>query len=359
MVAPLNWGTGHATRCIPLINCLLENGFEVVLGSDGAALKILRDLYPKLPHFEFPEMKVTYSKGNSQAWKLLVQLPGMINYWNSEKKHLDSLLSKNAVDLIISDNRYGIYHKSIPSVLITHQLNPQLPTPFKRSSALLHKKISQYISRYNRIWIPDIMDKQLRLTGKLSQYPSNSQNIRSIGLLSRFSSDPSPSDYQYDYLALISGPEPQRAILEEKLIHHFQHLNGRKLVIAGNPKGPKRDMNGFSGIDYIPFVDPMELGNYLHLSKNIVCRAGYSTIMDLITIRRKAVLIPTPGQTEQEYLAKHLADLKLFVTQSQGNINIDKAIRELENLTLDNSGYHGLNIPLILSEIDQLTINPR
>ena len=331
LVAPLNWGLGHATRCIPIINALKENDFEPVIASDGAALTILKKEFSDLSYFELPSYNITYSKkGNHFRLKMLKNVPHIIKTIRKEKKFINQLIKSEQIDGIISDNRFGIRHKSVPSVFITHQLKV-LSGNTTWFSTKLHQKI---ISKFKECWVPDYK-KQPNLSGSLGHPKHKLKNIKYIGPLSRFEKQ-NITEYT-DLLVLLSGPEPQRSQLEDKLLTELKNYSGKVIFIRGLVT-KKQETREFGSIKIYNYMLSCDLEKTINSSKLILSRSGYTTIMDLAKLGKKAIFIPTPGQFEQLYLAEKL-DIN-FIAQSY---NQDEFT--VKDLKYDNrySGFNNLS----------------
>jgi len=314
LVAPLNWGLGHATRCIPLIETLLAQGAEVLLASDGVALDLLKKEYPHLPTIELPSYNIYYHSEN-MIWNMALQWPKMMRAIRREHQELKSLVRKEAIDLIISDNRYGCFHPSTKNIFLSHQLNLKVPTFLLRT--VVNQVNRLLLKPFDEIWVPDLASSP-NLSGDLS-HPSPIPKVHYLGLLSRMRYAISPK--KYDLAIVLSGPEPQRTYLEEKIINQIQHFPEYKIILVqGSPNAkPPRDIDH---LECVAFLTSRELNKTLLAADLIICRSGYSSLMDLAKLRRKALLIPTPGQTEQEYLAKHLKEQGFFFSTSQESLTL-------------------------------------
>jgi uncharacterized protein (TIGR00661 family) len=339
LVAPLNWGLGHATRCIPLIRLLLQEGFEVLLGSDGNALTLLRQEFPELQSLTLPSYQIEYPKKAANfKWKMLLRSPKIIKAINAEQKMVKNLVKSNTIHGVISDNRFGLYHTAIPTVFITHQLQVLSGKTTKLTSAL-HRR---YIKRYDACWVPDFKDLG-NLSGKLGHPKNFAIPVIYIGPLSRLNTLEIPM--VYDILVLLSGPEPQRTELEEILLHELRIYKGKVLFVRGKIDAEKP----VKAPDHIRIVDFMEsdaLEKAINASKLILCRSGYTTIMDLAKLGKKAFFIPTPGQTEQEYLAKRLKKLRKVPFANQDEFRI----KDLSQVEV----YCGFDASVYASVIDDL-----
>lgn len=303
LVCPLNWGLGHATRCIPIIERLITNGNEVIIAADGLPLTLLKERFPDLKTIKSPSYAVRYSAGKSQILVLLLQLPRILKGIWKENRWLNQLLQKENVDLVISDNRFGLWTKHCRCVYITHQIMIKMPRPLKWAERLAYRLHKAIIDRYDECWIPD--NAENGLSGDLAHRYPLPDNARFIGLLSRFGDKTFAPDSSYETVALISGPEPQRSLLEQTIIREFSDKNERLLLVRGLPGNselPETSVN----IDPKAHLEDSQLAPFLLGCQRIICRSGYSSIMDLQALNclHKATLIPTPGQTEQEYLAE-------------------------------------------------------
>ena len=299
IVAPLNWGLGHATRCIPIINELQKNGFTPIIASDGIALSLLIKEFPTLRHIKLPSYNIMYTKnGFYLKLKLLSNIPKLIKAVRKERLIINSLVDQEKIYGIISDNRFGVYHKNVTSIYITHQIKV-----FSGVTTTITSKIHQnIIKKFNECWIPDIKHK-LNYSGELSNTSNTKINFKYIGVLSRFKKKNTPN--LYDYLVILSGPEPQRTILEDKLFLELKHSTKKIAFIKGIIE-QKQIITKKNNIIFYNFMTSKELELIINQSNLIIARSGYTTIMDLVTMNKKAFFIPTPGQHEQSYLAKRL-----------------------------------------------------
>ncbi len=314
LVAPLDWGLGHATRCIPVIQNLLEQNNEVLIAADGAIEKLLKNEFPDLVFVKLFNYNIQYSSsGEWLWWKVLQQIPHLLKCFGKENKWLNNFVEQEKIDVVISDNRYGLFTKKCKNIFITHQLQLQMPDGFKWAESITKNLIEKKIKNFDECWIPDDELEEKSLSGKLSHCDSKLQNIRFIEPLSRFKNfNQSILKIESDVLILISGPEPQRTLLEEKIfsqLMQLKELNKKIIVIGGKVSNNALLNNSSNSVQYFPYVSPAEILSYLLGAKKIICRSGYSTIMDLEAIGKSAIYIPTPGQTEQIYLANRMKEL--------------------------------------------------
>ena len=327
LIAPLNWGLGHATRCIPVINALLQEGFQPVLAGDGDSLELLKKEFPQLKSYPLPSYEIRYTKnGKFLKYKLLIDLPGIQKVIKKERLAVEKIIEKEHISGIISDNRFGVFSDKVPSVYITHQVNvlSGLTTFF---TSKFHQKI---ISKYDECWVPDYRGEN-SLAGKLSQADLPGLNLKYIGPLSRFNNEIPPKEgrinnIKYDIMVLLSGPEPQRTLLEEKLLKELKDYPEKVLFVRGvisDKKESELKNTENSNIKIVNYLLQDELQEAVAGSEIIVSRSGYSTIMDLSAMQARAFFIPTPGQEEQEYLAKYLERQKTAPFASQKDFKLD------------------------------------
>ncbi len=317
LVAPLNWGLGHATRCIPIINALINHNFEVIIASDGKALELLKKEFYKIETVELPSYNIKYpEKGQSLKLKLFQDSPKFLKAYKSEKKTTKKIIENYNIDGIISDNRFGVYHKTIPSAFITHQLQV-LSGNTTWLSTKLHQNV---IKKFTECWIPDYLSEP-NLSGKLSHTNNfNSIPLKYIGPQSRFTKH--KSEQTYDIMVLLSGPEPQRTHLEEKLLYELKTYKGKILFIKGIVESTQIKSQVENMIIY-NYMTSKQLEKAINESKLVLSRSGYTSIMDLARLEKKAFFIPTPGQFEQEYLAEKLETdgLVPFCKQNDFTVN--------------------------------------
>ena len=302
LVAPLDWGLGHATRCVPIINQLLASGEQVLLAADGAALAFLRS--------EFPDLQWTRLKGYKMRyfWPLplaiFLQLPLFGISILLEHRRLKRLLKQHNISRIISDNRYGLWHRSIDSTIITHQLYIQLPRYLRFLQKPLHSFTARLLRRFSHIWVPDYADSEKSLSGALSHGGALDAKVEYIGPQSRFTADcmAEPSLPVPSVLVVLSGPGRQKRRFAKRVLKHLKGTAKRILVVGAEPNLKYQVTDG--NVLIVNHLPTQELNSLLKLAPHIIARSGYSTIMDLHRLGRRAILFPTKGQWEQEYLAE-------------------------------------------------------
>lgn len=308
LLAPLDWGLGHASRCVPLIRKFLKAGDSVTLAGSGPSAALLREQFPELILLELPGYRIRYPSHGGLVPYLGLQLPEILRSIRREHEWMKELIRDQSFDLIVSDNRYGLWHPDVHSVLITHQLTLQLPAVLKWAKGLVQRRMDRWMEHFNEIWVPDHAGND-NLSGLLSHPPAVASHVKYIGPLSRFSAYRKEGSIkkQWDAVALLSGPEPQRSLLEALLVKRLR-LSGQKArLITGQPGQPRHHSSDGS-IEFVNHLNDADLAQTLLTAGTIYCRSGYSSLMDLDALGLKAILIPTPGQTEQEYLAAHFRE---------------------------------------------------
>jgi uncharacterized protein (TIGR00661 family) len=321
LVAVLDWGLGHATRCVPVINCLLKNNCRVSIAGNGASLTLLKQEFPQLSFYELPSYNVKYPAHGFFFTYLFFQSPRIFRAINLERKQVEKLVIENQIDAIISDNRYGCYSEKVPSVFITHQLNIQLSALLRWIKIAVDYMNHHFIKKFDTCWVPDFPDS--RLSGKLSE--AGKLKVRFTGAISRFCLSDVAVESEL-VVGLVSGPEPQREIFEKLLIREFKILNRPCLIVRGLPKLTAEKVSD-GNLTLITHAPANEMERIISKAEIIIARSGYSTIMDLYALRKKRVIfIPTPGQTEQEYLAGYLKKRKIACRQTQDHFNVEEAI---------------------------------
>lgn len=305
LITPLNWGLGHATRCIPIIRLLTENNVVVGIASDGEALLLLKKEFPNLQSFELPSYNIKYPFRWIEL-NIMLQAHKFIRAIFKERSIINSIVLEWNPDVIISDNRFGCRSNDCESIFMTHQINL---LGSSKISQIIGQKINRWlINKFDKLWIPDF-DGSKGLAGRLSKMNEWEKSHLYINPLSRF--EHFNLKFQQDVIVVLSGPEPERTRLEKQLIDLLSKLEYTVLFVRGtmsiNPLTVKNQ-----NINIIDFMESESLNKSMIASKLVICRSGYSSIMDLNRIKKKAILIPTPGQTEQEYLADYHSNSHMF-----------------------------------------------
>ncbi len=334
LVAPLDWGLGHATRCIPIIRELLLQGADVIIAADGRPYELLKREFPALTFIRFPGFTIVYPEDHRIASTITRQIPKIIITVFREHRVLKKIIKDFKIDAVISDNRFGLFSKKIPCFYVTHQIGIILPNHLEWASRLAYVLNKIIIRRYTACWIPDYAGED-NLSGKLSHFYQLPKNAKFIGPLTRFKRDSSITK-EFDILVLLSGPEPQRTALENILMEQLKTVQCKSLVVRGIPE-KSQHIKISDSISVVSSLDSTALNRAMLASELIISRPGYSTIMDLDVLGKRAIFIPTPGQTEQEYLAAELLKHGKVYVQRQESFSLIDALDQAKRY----SGFSG------------------
>jgi spore coat polysaccharide biosynthesis predicted glycosyltransferase SpsG len=313
---------GHAARMIPIARKLQELDNNIFFASGEEHLALFRTELPGLTYIKFKGFKPGYSRYFPQYLVLLVKIPLLLYHIILEHSTLKKIIREYEIDVVISDNRFGLWNRKITTVYITHMPLIPFPEPLRFMEfigVLLHRAI---ITKYSFCFIPDLPG-EVNVSGRLSHGVKLPENVRFIGILSRFVSPEKPkltNPVDFGHITIIlSGPEPQREILKQKLVYLFEDKKPTVMILEGRPDKVQKFIRS-GNIFYYNHLPSSEMKEMITGSKSLISRSGYSTIMELISMNCGALLIPTPGQTEQEYLARYLAEKGWFHTISQTEI---------------------------------------
>jgi uncharacterized protein (TIGR00661 family) len=329
LISPLDWGLGHATRCIPIITALLTKGFAVFIGAENAGGSLLQKEFPDIKIIPLQGYRISYSKNKLFfLWKVIEQLPKIMTAIKRENRWLKKVINEYKIDIVISDNRFGLYSKNAYCIFITHQLH--IKTGNRFTEKIVQKINYTYIQRFNECWVID-EEGNNNLAGDLS-HPKQLPNVplKYIGVLSRFKKY--ELEKKYDLLVLLSGPEPQRTIFENILIEQMKVLQLDIVFVRGLPA--VEDKLAVGDLKIYNHLPASALNELILSSKIIIARSGYTTVMDIAALQQKAIFVATPGQTEQEYLSKYLSQKKYCITEIQEGFNVQKALTKLQNTEL-------------------------
>ena len=309
LIAPLNWGLGHATRCIPLVRQHLEQGDEVVLGGDGESLLLLQRHFPQLRVIHLPSLELRYTNNDQQRGFYLRAIPALLRFTIADHYYLRQQLAIEHFDLVISDNRFGLFTRQTRCVYITHQLYVRLPRRLRIFQPFARAVHACVFKRYHEVWVPDYANMEESLAGELCHGGRFDTNVKYIGPLSRFSSSAgAPKELrrnsEYKVVAILSGLEPQRSIFERAILERYANSSEKVLLVRGKV-AEAQTMISRNNITIVASLSDQALLDAMEQATTIIARSGYSTIMDLavLGLLHKAELYPTPGQSEQEYLA--------------------------------------------------------
>lgn len=329
IIAPLNWGLGHATRCVPIINYLMTNEAEVTIASDGNALEFLKKCFPTLPFLELPSYNVKYGKLNFSI-QTAINFPSYLKAVYEENSLLKKYLKTHKIDIIISDNRYGFYHNDVASVIICHQICMLTPSGASALRPYLYRLHKSFLKPFDKIWIPDFESDDYNLSGAMSHEVVLPKNARFIGPLTRAERNrDDDKSFEAYILVMLSGVEPQRTYLEEKLISQASKIKSEKFIFLKGIVDDKSEVLE-SNITILPYASGDKLNELLLDAKVVVCRSGYSSVMDLYYLGKKVIFIPSKGQTEQEYLSNIAAKKGWAIEMKEDNLILAEAIQHVE-----------------------------
>lgn len=323
LICPLNWGLGHATRCVPIIKDLSNQGNKVIIAADEGPLAFLQKEFPDHEFIKFPGFSPKYSRSNTQVFKMMAAFPGALRDFRRDHKTVESIVKNYNIDTVISDNRFGCWSKHAHSIFITHQLHIQVPGLWKWTTPIINLFNNSYIKKYDEVWVPDV-ENEPSLGGKLSHPAIKGIKTKYIGHLSRFSSDNQDvTEKTNKFLVILSGPEPQRTIFEDIVLKQAQKTRDNILILRAKPDSSELLRDVPDNVSMFNHVDDEMFVKLVNSAETIVCRGGYSSLMDLAALGRTAFLVPTPGQTEQEYLAKHLSQKEGWGWCRQNDFRLD------------------------------------
>lgn len=321
----LNWGLGHASRSLPLIKKYLSAGHDILSASDGESLSMLRRELPDQMVLQLPGYDILYGS-RYMPYNMLKHGPGMLKTMKTEHELTKAIVERHGIDCIISDNRYGCYHHEIPSALMTHQL--QVFTGHKLLDVYIRRQIRSWCKNFTEIWVPDQPPPD-NITGEMSGIDIQPIPKYYLGVISELECVPHAG--QYDAVAVISGPEPQRTHFEQLVIKQLSVLHGKFAIVCGKP-GEEEKIREEKNLMIFPYMSRAELSTLLDQTEVVISRSGYTTMMDLAKTGHKAILCPTPGQYEQIYLADRLANLGQCIYRRQENLNLEQALQEVRTI---------------------------
>jgi len=341
LVAPLDWGAGHATRCIPVIKELLaQNAIPVLAGSKSVLARLNVD-FPELEQVHLPDLEIKYSKILPAWLAVLLQASQIKKVINKEKYLLKGIVPQHKIDAVISDNRYGLRGSGVPSVIITHQLNLPIPKSLKLLGFVAQHYVNKMLNKFDEIWVPDISQTP-NLSGKLSQIKTR-KKVHFIGVLSRFENELTQTQFKYDVAIILSGPAPQPEIMLQSILQNLPATVKQVVILSGN-KYPIVKIREDVIIHWKINANDNEFSSSLAAAEFIIARSGYSTLMDLVQLNRNALLIPTPGQTEQIYLARHFEEHFGCVVMDQKHTSNRNIIIKSEILKSKTGSFSYLNL---------------
>jgi UDP-N-acetylglucosamine:LPS N-acetylglucosamine transferase len=327
LVAPLDWGLGHATRMVPLIQALKARGHYLAIAADGRPFDFLKSRFPDTEIIRAEGYNITYPENEHLLFHLAKSSYALYRAIQKEEKTANEIAARYKADIIISDNRLNFRSDNTRNIYITHQLNIKAGL-MSSAASKLH---SLYYSKFDEVWVPDNEGK-VNLSGELGHIQNVKMPVYYTGIQSRFSSCKQTSTVLHGKLVvLISGPEPQRTIFEEKVLSELHRTGNSAFVLRGLPGSiDNRKISG--NVELISHLADQEMFHLIDGADVIISRSGYSTLSDLAKMNKKIIVVPTPGQTEQEYLAERFAQKGMLVTARQQDFNLQECIERTRNI---------------------------
>ncbi len=328
LISPFEWGLGHSARLVPVIHACRERGWKVLIAADGKPLDFLRGIFPDLPWVVLPFTNIKYSRKNNFMSSLIPQLPGIIRAVRKNRRQISEIVELHGIDYIIGDHQYGLSHHRIPSVFISNQIWLLAPKGWQFAEKWIYGVHKKVLRNFTFLWLADFPG-EINFSGKQTHLPEQPDNSRFIGPISRFigmNKPSSPAKMDAKILLILSGPEPQRSILENKIAKILLHNRVEVVILRGLPPPagspmplPRKEEN----LIWLDHADDATLAQLIHSAEKIICRPGLSMLSDLATLGKTALLVPTPGQTEQNYMAEKLHSKAHFALVKQKDLSME------------------------------------
>ncbi len=333
LLCPLSWGLGHATRTMVVARYLARRGHRVTIGAEGRALRICAAEAPECECIEFRDYRMPNISAPFLLTKLILNYSQIHAGITGETRRLRRLLERRPFDMVIGDNRYGIYHPEVPSFIIYHQLCFMASAGLRRSSLgflmfTLELWNERILAPFDRVIVPDYADPEECLSGRMSHnlLRIKPEQVYYAGILSGVEKMPVPEDL--DVFISVSGPEPQRVDFERVVMDHIHELDGQRVVVTLGKPEERRSWRIGKNITVHTYLTRRQQAEMMNRARMIVCRSGYTTLMELAEIRKKALLIPTPGQSEQEVLAAIHYNRERFHGISQYELDLKRDLEK-------------------------------
>lgn len=368
LVAPLDWGLGHATRCVPVIREFLAQGAEVELAVVKANAGFFREVFPELRQRVAPGYNVVYPKyGFNMALWLLKNSAHLNAVMRYEHRYAEEMVERHGYDVLFSDNRFAFFSKKAYSVYMTHQRRIAFPPALVALEGIGIRWHRARMRNFDEVWVPDV-ETAPGYAGALSHLPARGQQVtgggrdsrgerasfgvacapavRFVGPLSRFdevagSLKTSSLDAgelpagslkldsinagKYRVVAVISGVEPARTQFENRLRDILRDVPGEHLMILGKPQAPRRHWTE-GNIEFVTHLPTGEFARAVRDADWVISRGGYSTVMDMAYLGAKCIFVPTPGQYEQVVLARDLATAGYAVNIPANRLSVESLL---------------------------------
>ncbi len=321
---------GHATRVSVLVD-LLSRDNEILVIAQGRGYYFLKQRFPHLRIIKPSRLELRYSRSKLFFNFLLVFIAGkLIINCLLDRLLLQRLIKEFNPGLIISDNRFCFWSRRVRSVYLTHQLQVEVPRALRFFSGLVQKLNRYFIRKYDMVLVPDVKKGDASLAGSLSHPLQVPDNVRYIGLLSRFYGISCIASHEYQVVAVVSGPEPARTRLVNILRRQLSEIKFKSLIVSGKPEADIAE--ACDNVTVVSHLEDKDFCRYISGARFIIVRAGYSSLMDMVALGRSAIIIPTPGQTEQEYLARYLHGKNYFYAIDEDKVNLKEQLLQFEKV---------------------------
>lgn len=332
---------------MPLIAYFVEKGNEVIIAGNQTTNALLAAEFPTLTYLIIEGYKIEYARSKwFLPFKIAWQIPKILKAIRREHIWLQKAIIDYKIDLVVSDNRYGLHSKAVRCVFVTHQICIQVPQS-RIAEKCIQKMNEWFCRKFSAVWVPDY--EHIGIAGKLSCRSIRIDKMIYIGNLSRFENR-NLSEKKFELLVVLSGPEPQRSIAEDLIYQQLLHTKMRTFLVRGKREASPLTVYNES-VAIQNFLNKNDLELAIQSSEVILCRSGYSSVMDLIKLNKHAILLPTPGQTEQEYLAEYLCGKGWFIHRHQDSFNLEETIQEFRSTTFNP--YPEYDFELYKRVIDQ------
>jgi len=322
LFAVCSWGLGHATRDIPLMRGILKAKHSLTIVGRGRSLELLKgELGDRCQYVSMSDYSSVYSKKDFSVAKFLGYFPFYIDEIIKEHIKIKKLVRKEKYERIISDSRFGVYDKKIPSYFIFHQLRFISPVRIKLFEMATERfNYSFFKENFSMFLVPD--DKKNPLSGDLSHNLRyfKDDKVEYLGIISDLKKREVKQDIDY----FISLPEPQRTVLEKIILQQASSLKGKVVIALGRPEDQRN--RTFNHLRIFGYLGRKKQEEIMNRAKLVITRSGYTTLMELVALNKKALLIPTPGQTEQVYLADYHRKKGNFYSVSQDELNLTRDV---------------------------------
>lgn len=301
-----HWGLGHATRSLGLIRALLERGDEVtILMQPDQGLQLLKsELGDACEYYPFRDTPAPFSRYPVVFYlRMTAAMPWVLAGYRREHRETEKLVAERHFDCVVSDSRFGVWSQAVPSYCIFHSIHQVVPFLRQITEPFVEWGQRDLLKGYTKILIPDV-EENGGLSGWLGHDPRLDWGEGRLVYIGPLSSLPQTDfEQDIDVFFSVSGIEPQRGLLEELVLDALPRLSGKIIVTLGRPKddGERREVAGTTVYGYL---DRRRQAEMLSRAKLVMTRSGYTTLMELAGLGRKALFVATPGQSEQEYLAK-------------------------------------------------------